>query len=564
MTSVLFPRNRQPTKTPTVTNPQTNLASRLWQRDASLWQTPADSVDAISTRLGWLDSIGWMRNRAGELQKWAAAIAASGDYERVILLGMGGSSLAPAVFASLFAPAPGYPPLTVLDTTNPGDIARISGGDLRRCLFVVASKSGDTIETVSLYRFFRAQLACPDPSSRFVLITDDGSALHRPAEYSRVFINPADIGGRYSALSYFGLAPAALLGVDVEQLLARAQCFCETTRSDDPRENPALALGTLLGRGALAGRDKLILRLPDELRAFGLWVEQLVAESTGKDGKGLVPVLMDAGEEADFGGGDDRITVNIGYGGGGESANETNGADHALPIDDPYQIGAEFFRWEVATAIAACYLRVNPFDQPAVAQAKARTRVFLRGEARVAAPSHRGDAYDLYYPGAGGEPDTGRSASQIIAEFHRTLGPKNYLALLAYLPEDEPTLALMHSLRRRAAERFRIATTLGIGPRYLHSTGQLHKDGPPTGRFIQLVAHPDGDDDGDNDAPVPDCDYTFGQLYRAQADGDFSVLAARAVDGGGGAVMRVALKADRLRALAAFVSEFVSEFAAPE
>ena len=560
MTSVLFPRNRQPTKTPTVTNPQTNLASRLWQRDASLWQTPADSIDAISTRLGWLDSIDWMLNRASELQKWAATVAASGDYERVILLGMGGSSLAPAVFASLFAPAPGYPPLTVLDTTNPGDIARIAGGDLRRCLFVVASKSGDTIETVSLYRFFRAQLACPEPSSRFVLITDDGSALHRPAEYSRVFINPADIGGRYSALSYFGLAPAALLGVDVEQLLARAQRFCETTRSDDPRENPALALGTLLGRGALAGRDKLILRLPDELRAFGLWVEQLVAESTGKDGKGLVPVLMETGEEADFGGGDDRITVNIGYG------EETDGADHAIPIDDPYQIGAEFFRWEVATAIAACHLRVNPFDQPAVAQAKARTRVFLRGDARVAAPSHRGDAYDLTYPGAGGEPDAGRAASQIIAEFHRTLCPKNYLALLAYLPEDEPTLALLHALRRRAAERFRIATTLGIGPRYLHSTGQLHKDGPPTGRFIQLVAHPD--DDAADDAPVPDCDYTFGQLYRAQADGDFSVLAARADDSGGGTVMRVALKADRLRALAAFVSDFVSEFmsefAAPE
>jgi len=532
-----------------------NLASRLWRRDVSMWHQPAARAAALAARLGWLDSIDWMRERAGELQAWAGAIAASGHYRRVILLGMGGSSLAPAVFASLFAPGPGGLPLTVIDTTHPGDLAGRAGRDWRRCLFIVSSKSGATVETVDLYHFFRAGLAAQgaEPSPHFVMITDRDSPLHRLAgDCKRVFINPSDIGGRYSALSYFGLVPAALLGVNIGRLLARARDFCATTRTDDPRQNPALALGLLLGRSALAGRDKLILHLPDALSAFGLWVEQLIAESCGKDGRGLIPVMADCG--ARFGGGRDRISVRVGDGGDSRAGR----CDYAVPLQahDRYQIGAEFFRWEFATAVAASCLRVNPFDQPDVARAKARTAAFIgeTGRAGGPLPHQRGaclDEYDLVYHGAdSGQP--GHSARDLVAAFARTLTPATYLALLAYLPEDPATVEWLHCLRRQAAGRAGIVATCGIGPRYLHSTGQLHKGGPPSGRFIQLIADPDPG----ADVPVPERAYTFGQLHRAQADGDFAAL----VDAGR-PVMRVALKADRLRALAAFASAFKSALA---
>lgn len=528
------------------------LASRLWRRDVSMWHQPVARAAALAARLGWLDSIDWMRERVGELQAWAGAVAASGDYRRVILLGMGGSSLAPAVFASLFAPGPGGLPLTVIDTTHPGDLAGRAGRDWRRCLFIVSSKSGATVETVDLYHFFRAGLAAQgaEPSSHFVMITDRDSPLHRLAgDCKRVFINPSDIGGRYSALSYFGLVPAALLGVNLGRLLARARDFCATTRTDDPRQNPALALGLLLGRSALAGRDKLILRLPDALSAFGLWIEQLIAESCGKDGRGLIPVMADCG--ARFGGGPDRISVRVGDRGASPA-----GCDYAVPLrtHDRYQIGAEFFRWEFATAVAASCLRVNPFDQPDVARAKARTAAFIGEPGRADdLPYQRGacrDEYDLVYHGAdGGQP--GPSAGDPVAAFARTLTPATYLALLAYLPEDPATVEWLHCLRRQAAGAG-IVATCGIGPRYLHSTGQLHKGGPPSGRFIQLLADPEPG----ADVPVPERAYTFGQLHRAQADGDFAAL----VDAGR-PVLRVVLKADRIGALAAFASAFESALA---
>ena len=545
-----------------------NLASRLWDKDASLWlSSPNGSpnkAQSIADRLGWLHSIEWMQPRVDELRAWAGQIA--GHYDRAILLGMGGSSLAAAVFASLFAPARGGLPLEVLDTTNPDEITRVAGGDLRRCLFIVASKSGTTVETVALYDFFYAQLAaqCADPQSRFVVITDAGSELQARASQAggKIFINPSDVGGRYSALSYFGMVPAALLGVEIGELLERARAFCATTKSDDPAKNPALALGLLLGRNARAGRDKLILRLPRQLGVFGLWVEQLIAESTGKDGKGLVPVVVEDGAESGLGddlkyGSEDRIHIDIHCGDSGRKkprAGEmpARGPDWTLKFDDPRQLGAEFFRWEIATAIAAEGLGVNPFDQPDVARSKNSARAFIHGSEKMAAPTCRGDHYDLHWHAAApqvGHPATAATATA-IAEFCRTLEPKCYLGLLAYLPEDDATMSLLKSLREGVADRWGIVTTLGIGPRYLHSTGQLHKGGPPTGRFIQLVA------DFETDMPVPKRNYTFGALCRAQADGDFAVLAQA-----GRAVMRVRLKGDRLRALAAFVGEFTGEFA---
>ena len=564
-----------------------NPASRLWQKDVSLWQ-PApqnspknapDTAASIAARLGWLHSIEWMTSRADALQEWAGQVAQSGHFERAIVLGMGGSSLAPAVFASLFAPARGGLPLQVIDTTEPDAVARAGSGDLRRCLFIVASKSGATVETADLYRFFRARLAahCADPQSRFVIVTDEGSELHRSAESEacrKIFLNPDDVGGRYSALSYFGMLPAALLGVDLKALLRRAGAFCETTRCDAPADNPALALGLLLGGGALAGRDKLMLRLPRRLTVFGLWIEQLIAESTGKGGKGLVPVLTEIAESAEnaententdntkdsaddalYGGGEERILVHIGCDPGRTPPGAGLTPHCALPFDDPRQLGAEFFRWEVATALAAACLGVNPFDQPDVVRSKERARAFVRGGEPLAGSTCRGDHYDLCWPAdapfpshASGHPSqpSGHPAKAAIAGFCRTLTPNCYLGLLVWLPEDDAILAALHSLGTGVAGKRGIVFTLGIGPRYLHSTGQLHKGGPPAGRFLQFIADPE------TDVSVPRREYTFGALYRAQADGDFAALAS-----GDGTVMRVRLKGDRLRALAAFANDFM-------
>jgi len=515
-----------------------NLASRLWRKDASLWRESPEDFAAVTAALGWLECIDWMHARAGALRRWAAAQA--GRYERAILLGMGGASLAPAVMASLFAPAPGGIALQIVDTTHPGDIARVLDAGLRDCLFIVSSKSGDTRETLDLYAFFRGQLAAraADADSHFVIITDANSHLHnlgKSRRVSKIFLNPHGIGGRYSALSYFGMAPAALLGVDVAEVLARARDFCATTKSDAPAENPALALGLLLGRAALSGRDKLMLRMPEQLGAFGMWVEQLIAESSGKEGKGLLPVP--AAEDSECGG-DDRVSVRIG------ARRDANArpAGHALQFEQPLQIGAEFFRWEVAAAIAAACLRVNPFDQPDVAQAKDNTRAQLEGHARIAPPAWRGDDYDLHYHAGNAPPADGG----VIAGFCAGLAPPCYLALLSYLPQDDATMALLQSLRARIAAASNAAVTLGVGPRYLHSTGQFHKGGPRNGRFIQFT-------DAAAGLPVPGRGYTFGELHRAQADGDFAALAAA-----GAPVLRAHLKTDRLRALDAFASAFTA------
>jgi len=568
-----------------------DIAARIWARDASLWlpaEADAAAVDAVAGRLGWLDCIDWMlaNKRAAELQDWAGGVITGGVFGRVIVIGMGGSSLAARVFAAFFEDARGLP-LTVIDTTRPADIARLAGDDLRRALFIVASKSGDTVETADLHAFFRARLesqlgpaSAADLDARFVFITDRDSALHRAAGGSRVFVNPADIGGRFSALSYFGLVPAALAGADAGRVLKLAQEFAAATRFDDPRENKALALGLRLGRRARTGRDKLILRLPRAWRAFGLWVEQLIAESCGKDGRGIVPVLAEDGDgvdDADPGGGDCMRARMLDLDDEHRDDDAAAAAvDNGLDIDlqlkmaGGYRLGAEFFRWQFATAVAAAMLKVNPFDQPDVAAAKAQTAAFIRaGQAAgigrpaggakrgVTTPTYRIDAgrYDLLLavqPGAagGGEGVDRERADMALAMFAAGLEANSHLALLAYLPDERATWAALADLRRRVAECARVVCTAGIGPRYLHSTGQLHKGGPARAGFIQLLEHaPAADDDLD----IPGRDYTFGELYRAQADGDFAALAAA-----GRPLLRVEVKPARAEALSDFVADFAS------
>jgi transaldolase / glucose-6-phosphate isomerase len=437
--------------------PPAELVERIWERDPTVW-TGSDEAQW----LGWLDEPLRMRQRIGEIDEFARGVA--GDLDDIVLLGMGGSSLAPEVLRHWFS-ASGF---HVLDTTHPKAIRRLADSlDLERTLFVVSSKSGTTLETRSHYDFFWERSKRGD---HFVAITDPGSALEELASTrgSRVFAGEPSIGGRYSALSMFGMLPAALMSVDLGRLLDRAEAMLNACHGAD--DNPGLELGLALGRGWQDGRDKVVF--PDA-NGFGLWLEQLLAESTGKSGKGLVPA---PGEEAD---GPDR------------QYNE-------VALDDPYDLGAEFYRWEFATAVAGAILAINPFDQPNVQEAKDRTSQILSGRGEVVKGlTPEGDVDGL------------------LAQAR----PGDYVAIQAFVdPAEEGRLL---PLVERARAETGCVVTFGLGPRYLHSTGQLHKGGPPIGCFLQVV------DAVGEELPIPGKDFGFGRLIRAQAAGDYAALKER-------------------------------------
>jgi transaldolase/glucose-6-phosphate isomerase len=486
---------------------QEEVLRRVWARDYTLWKPQGDGV---TDRLGWLTVVDPMMEEADRLRRFARELADEG-YQTAVLLGMGGSSLAPEVLYSTFGAAPGALTLKVLDTTDPASIRAVEESiDLRRTLFIVASKSGTTIETMSHLAYFWEK--APD-GRHFIAITDAGTPLEKLARergFRKVFLNPPDIGGRYSALSYFGLVPAALIGADIDQLLDRAHEMLHACHHCvSPEENPGGWLGAVLGEGAMTGRDKLTLVLPDAVSTFGCWLEQLIAESTGKEGKGIVPV-----EGEPLGGpevyGDDRLFVAIGDHEGLPALEQAGHPVVRLPYGEPLQLGAEFFRWEFATAVAGHVLGINPFDQPNVQEAKDTTARILQG-------------------GAPAEPETG-SLSALLEEVR----PGDYIAIQAYLPRNAEVEAQLQAARCGLRDRLRVATTVGYGPRFLHSTGQLHKGGPNTGVFIQVV----GDDAVDLE--IPGRPYTFGVLKRAQALGDLQSLRAH-----GRRVVRVTL--DELR-----------------
>lgn len=454
-----------------------NVAQRIWERDFTLWKS--DPTE-ISDRLGWLDLPVSMRDAVEPLQSFAADAA---EFERIVLLGMGGSSLAPEVMSLTF----GGRPLVALDSTHPESIAAVEeSGDLGDTLFVVASKSGTTVETLSQFAYFFEKV---EDGGQFVAITDPGSYLKALASergFRRTFLNPPDIGGRYSALSYFGLAPAALIGVDVSGLLDSAERTAGACTNVSAGDNPGLVLGATMGAAALAGRDKLTLFTADGISSFGTWLEQLIAESTGKEGTGIVPVEGEPRGDATFYG-DDRLFAGI----GSESAPEPA---VTMPFETELELGAEFFRWEFATAVAGHVLGIQPFDQPNVQEAKDATNRLLA----------RGSPLDL----DGGDLD-GLLAS--VAE-------GDYIALQAYLPRTETNESRLNAARLKLRDRFRVATTVGFGPRFLHSTGQLHKGGPNTGVFIQIVDEPS------LDLAIPGKEYTFRRLLDAQSAGDLEAL----------------------------------------
>ncbi len=473
---------------------QQNVARRLWEHDHTLWKPDPKEV---RDRLGWLTVIDQMMDEAPALREFARSVAGDG-YRTAVLLGMGGSSLAPEVLAGTFGAAEDRLELKVLDTTDPASILDVEREiDLQHTLLIVASKSGTTLETMSHLAHFWSK--APD-GKQFIAITDPGTplaALGRERGFRHVFLNPPDIGGRYSALSYFGLVPATLIGADIDVLLDRAHEMLHACHHCvPPEENPGAWLGAALGEAALAGRDKLTLVLPGEIASFGYWIEQLIAESTGKEGTGIVPVEGEAlGAPKAYG--KDRLFVAIGEHAGLDELERAGQPVVRLTYRDRSQLGAEFFRWEFATAIAGHVLGINPFDQPNVQEAKDATARVLR-EGVTEAP-----------------------ATPSLAAVREQVHPGDYIAIQAYLPRNAETEARLRAARMKLRDRYRVATTVGFGPRYLHSTGQLHKGGPNTGVFIQIV----GDDV--LDVEIPGSSYTFGELKRAQALGDLQSLLAR-------------------------------------
>jgi transaldolase/glucose-6-phosphate isomerase len=479
------------------------VAPRIWRRDASVWSSDPRTPE-LGDRLGWLDLARTMQPHVAAVTAFAEAVR--GRFARVVLCGMGGSSLAPEVLWRTAGPRTGYPSLHLLDSTHPAAVrATVPEGALGDTLFLIASKSGTTIETASFERYFWAQTG--GHGAQFVAITDPDTALaRRGAEHGfrHVFLNPPDIGGRFSALSLFGLVPAALIGLDIERLLADARDAEAALRAPGV-DNPAIALGALLGEGALAGRDKCTLVTDPGIATLGLWVEQLVAESTGKGGRGVLPV---AGERAtDLSGREpDRVFVVRTLDAARDSAAglRERAVAAGAPVDSaklpsPYGLGGEFLRWELATAVIGVVLGVNPFDQPNVAESKANTNRVLQA----------------------GTPPVAADDPMAIQRWLGGVRAGDYVAVMAYLPPSPAMDARLADVRRALARRLGVAVTVGYGPRFLHSTGQYHKGGTPRGHFLQVVDRPAPE------TPIPGAPYGFERLIAAQADGDLEALRGR-------------------------------------
>jgi transaldolase / glucose-6-phosphate isomerase len=505
-----------------------DFLDRLWVKDATLWKGDAATV---RNRLGWLTSPTIMRGHAEDIRSFADEVRRL-QYSHVVVLGMGGSSVTAEVFNETFDSKMGFPDMLLLDSTDPGAVKHVlERVNLSRTLFVVASKSGTTAETMAAYAFFRGQVeaaSSPRPGMQFVAVTDPGRPLDKLATetgFRRTFLNPASIGGRFSALSFFGLVPAALIGVDIKVLLERAHGMVETCGNEvGVRGNPAVQLGAVLAGLARAGRDKVTLVLSEKIRALGVWIEQLLAESLGKDGTGLVPVVDEPlGAPTVYG--DDRIFVAVVLDGDTtHDAALAKLADAGHPVlrlllRDPMDLGAEFFRWELAAATAGAILGVNPFDEPDVARGKEQAATLLtewRRSRRL--PEWPADVEEdgmVLMTKSNKKPT---SVGKGLAAHLAQAGPGDYLAIQAYLTPTPDAARALQEIRVALRDRLRIATTVGWGPRYLHSTGQLHKGGPTSGLFVQIT----GEDR--EDVAIPGAGYGFTTLKAAQALADLQTL----------------------------------------
>ena len=513
---------------------------RLWSKDSTLWSKNPDKREEIRNRLGWLDVAGKMLERSAELH----ALARDGKaYTDVVLLGMGGSSLGPDVERNTYGPVKGYPVLHVLDTTDPATILAVrSKINLAKTLFIVASKSGETTETLSHFAYFWGQLAKSRSNGKvgrqFAAITDPGTSLEKLAKEHKfrwIFSNPPDIGGRYSVLSYFGLVPGALMGANVTELLERGVEMESSCADSVPAaSNPGVWLGALMGELATRKRNKLTLITSPKVATFGYWVEQLIAESTGKEGKGIVPIEGEpVGAPSAYG--DDRLFVHIRM-----EKDPDNAAVRALEkagqpvvtltLRDKLDLGGEFLRWEVATAIAGSVIGIDAFDQPNVQESKDNTKKVL---AKFKSSGRLPAAESV-------------QATKAAAGLKKLLGQAKsgaYFAIMAYTTRTTTSDAAITAIRKAVRDNKRIATTAGYGPRFLHSTGQLHKGGPKTGLFLQIVQ------DDTRDVAIPGQPYSFSVLKQSQSLGDLQSLSSRRLP-----VLRVTLGRDPVKGWRALVA----------
>ena len=540
-----------------------DYVARFWRKDPRLWKDDLTDQAVIVDALGWLLVANRMTERVPELTAFAAEVAEAG-FQHVVHMGMGGSSLTPLVFERSLAPTGKGLPLTVLDSTDPGTILRIARSvPLEKTLFIVASKSGTTAEPLAFGDYFYArlqELKGKKAGENFVSITDEGTPLVELSQergYRRVFVNFSDIGGRYSALSYFGMLPAALMGFDVGDILARALRMAYACAPAVPAaQNPGVRLGALMGELARSGRNKVTFLAPPEAAPLGMWLEQLLAESTGKESAGLLPV---AGEDVGdpFVYGNDRLFVHIRV--RGKRAASTAAlsalrqAGHPLvtiDVEEILNLAQEYFRWEIATAAAGALLGINAFNQPNVQESKDNTNRLLgvvkeKGSLPKEHPALSEEPLGLYteHPGA--------SVAKTLAKFLGQAQPGDYVALMAYVTEGADVDEALQRLRLTLRDRLKVATTVGYGPRFLHSTGQFHKGGPNTGLFLQLTA------DDAEDLDVPGRPYSFGVLKQAQAQGDLDALRSH-----GRRVIRIHLGEDivaGLEALRTAISQGLDE-----
>jgi len=512
-----------------------SFSRRLWSKDPTLWFP--ETKPEITDRLGWLILPELMHERLEELVSFAEQVKKEG-MSQVVVLGMGGSSLAPDVFQKTFSNAPGYPELIVLDSTHPSAVQSVEDKlDLTHALFLVSSKSGTTLETLSLFRYFWKQVSqlTETPGHRFVAITDPGTPLLKLAQernFRRVFQANPGVGGRYSAFTDFGLVPAALIGMDIHRLLDRAWIASENCAFCVSEEKaPGVILGAALGE--LSGsRDKLTFLASPSLSGFPDWLEQLIAESTGKDGKGIVPVVNEplvSPEEY----GKDRFFVVLSLEGddGGEleaRINSLKEVGHPVVLHslaEKFDLGREMFCWEIAVATAGSVIGIHPFNQPDVQLAKDFTKKAMEMGSQIDGQ----DPSDVETLSV----DEPEALAEALKRWVTQARPGDYVALQAYLAPTPETTSALQNTRLEIIKHTKLATTMGYGPRFLHSTGQLHKGGPNKGLFLQIIDEPKAD------LPVPENNYGFGSLIRAQALGDYQALKQR-----GRRVLRINLKTD--------------------
>jgi len=513
---------------------------KLWARDASLW-SGADE----SRWLGWLDIVDEQRKNVERFRSLAAEVNREG-FSDVLLLGMGGSSLCPEVMRKTFGKIDGFPELHVLDSTDPAQIKSCEEKiDLGKTLFIVSSKSGSTLEPNIFKQYFFERVTQSvgekEAGQRFVAITDPGSKMQRVAEsdqFRHIFFGLPNIGGRYSALSDFGMIPAAAMGVDVANFLDHAR---EMVHACGPevaaRENPGVVLGAILGTAHNQGRDKVTIVASPAIYDLGAWLEQLIAESTGKIDKGLIPVDREAPAAPEHYGGD-RVFVYLRFESAPNAAQDKaiETIERAgqplvrIAVSDIYDLGQEFFRWEIATAVAGSIIGINPFDQPDVEASKIATRKLTdeyeqKGSLPPESPIFAGDGIKLFADERNANALNAAVADRSLAGYLKAhldrLNAGDYFALLAYVEMNETHEQALQAARHEIRDRKRVATCLGFGPRFLHSTGQAYKGGPNTGVFLQVTC------DDAIDLPVPGQKYSFGLVKAAQARGDFEVLAER-------------------------------------